>query len=422
MNNEEKTRILEKGVTAAKTSALVTIGLTALKAIVGYLSGSVALSADAIHSLSDAVTIIAVWLGLRLSKRRPSERFPYGFYRVEALTFLLVSVFIAVSGVQILIESFQRAVTPYAVTLITVTLPVAASSASISWLLFRYKSHVGGEIKSQALTGEATHSMIDVWSSVLVFVGILAQYIGLVWAEPAAGFLIGLLIVSLGVRMSKDAILALLDACLDPKLISQMRQIAKKVEGVKGVHDVKVRKSGPFVFAEMHVEMDSTLPVAKAELISETIDHKVRASINLVDSLLIHAEPMKKDVYRIALPVEQNKGLNSKVSLHFGKSPCFIFIDLAKNKPRNWFVAKNPGARMDKKKGIEAAHLLIEHKADVVLAKEVGDGPYHVLRDGSIQILELDTESEIKHILDAFARKKLKSLTPTQSDEHELAQ
>jgi len=91
-----------------QSSTYVTIMLTGIKATVGLLSGSIALLADAVHSLSDIFTSLAVWLGMKLSQRRPSERFSYGFYRVETLAFLVVSVVVAFSGVQVLLESLKR--------------------------------------------------------------------------------------------------------------------------------------------------------------------------------------------------------------------------------------------------------------------------------------------------------------------------
>jgi hypothetical protein len=92
MRAEEKLQLLRKGATAAKVSTYVTVMLTGIKATVGLLSGSIALLADAVHSLSDIFTSLAVWLGMKLSQRRPSERFSYGFYRVETLAFLVVSI------------------------------------------------------------------------------------------------------------------------------------------------------------------------------------------------------------------------------------------------------------------------------------------------------------------------------------------
>jgi len=406
---EEKVQLLRKGARAAKRSTYMTIMLTGIKAAVGLMSGSIALLADAVHSVSDVFTSLAVWLGMKLSQRRPSERFSYGFYRVETLAFLVVSIVVAFSGIQVFLVSFNRILNPSPVALASATLSVAAVSALVSYLLYRYKSKIGDETNSQALQGEAKHSLVDISSSALVFVGILVHYFGISWAEGIAGLLIGLLTIRLGFGMGRDAILVLLDACLKPELISQMKKIAAEVNGVRGVHEIKVRRSGPFIFAEMHVEVDRTMRMDEADVISRAIEERIRDSIGEVDSVMLHVEPSKKDVQRIAISVEQDKGLDSMVSQHFGKSPYFILIDLHKDSPQSWFVIENPGAGIERKRGIEAAHLLAHHKADVLFAKEVGEGPYHVLRDSSIEILALDNELSIAGLLEAFSRKELRS-------------
>jgi predicted Fe-Mo cluster-binding NifX family protein len=122
---------------------------------------------------------------------------------------------------------------------------------------------------------------------------------------------------------------------------------------------------------------------------------------------------LEKEMYRVVIPVERHEGLNSKISEHFGKAPYFLFIDLQKGKPTHWFASGNEAARQEKKRGIEAAHLLVGQKADILVAKEIGEGPYHVLRDNGIQILDLDEEPEIKHVLQALARKELRNLAYT---------
>jgi len=409
LRTEDRAQILEKGVRAAKVSTVMTVLLACVKTAVGLLSGSIALLADAVHSFSDLFSSLAVWFGLKLSQRRFSERFPYGLYRAETLAFLAVSIVVMVSGAEILMESFKRILSSPHLTHTPATLSVAALSAFVSLLLSRYKSRAGNETNSQALQAEAKHSMIDVWSSMLVFTGILIHWIGFVWAEVVAGLMIGLLVIKLGLGMGKDAVLVLLDACLKPELVSKARTIAMGVNGVKDVHDIKMRRSGPFIFGEMHVAVDGAMPVDKAEWISDLVQKRVRDSIKELDSLTVHTEPLQKETYRIVIPVESDEGLNSKFSEHFGKATYFLFIDLYEGSPTRWFVIENPAAKIEKKRGIESAHLLAQHKADVLVTKELGEGPYHVLRDSGIQILDLNGESEIKRVLEAFLKKELRN-------------
>jgi len=414
MEPEKKDHVLKRGAAGAKASTYVTVFLTVVKGSVGVFSGSVALLADALHSLADVFTSLAVWLGLKLSRRSPSDRFPYGFYRAETLAFLAVSAVVAVSGAQIMLESARRAMSPFMIGFREATLGVAALSAMVSFLLARYRSKVGKETNSQALQGEARHSMVDVGSSALVFVGVLGNQLGFAWAEPIAGFTIGLLVIGLGVVMGKDAVLVLLDACLNPELVSRMRTTAMEVNGVKGVHDIKVRRSGPFIFAEMHVEVDPAMHVDRAHEISGAIEEKIKESIRNLDSITLHTEPSEKGFYRIALPVIEDRGLDSRTCEHFGGSPYFIFIDVQDGSPKRWLVTENPAASVEKRRGIEAAHFLIQHKVDFLVAEELGEGPHHLLRSGSVQIFALDQESRVEHALDAFSRKRLRPLVPVQ--------
>jgi len=414
MQHEQKTHVLKRGAAGAKASTYITVFLTVVKGSVGMFSGSVALLADALHSLADVFTSLAVWLGLKLSQKDPSDRFPYGFYRAETLAFLAVSLAVAASGAQIVLESVRRIMSPFMTGFREVTLGVAAVSAVVSLFLARYKSKIGKETDSQALQGEAKHSLVDVGSSMLVFVGVLGNQLGFVWAEPVAAFTIGLLVIGLGVVMGKDAVLVLLDACLNPELVSRMRTIATEVKGVKGVHDIKVRRSGPFIFAEMHVEVDPAMHVDGAHELSDAIEEKIRGSIRNLDSITLHTEPSEKGIYRIAFPVTEDSGLHSRICEHFGGTPYFMFVDVEDGRPKRWLVAGNPGASVERGRGIEAARFLVQHKADFLAVKELGEGPYHVLRSSSVRVFTLDQESLVEDALDAFSNKRLRHLVPVQ--------
>jgi divalent metal cation (Fe/Co/Zn/Cd) transporter len=97
-----------KGVKAAKLSTIVLLTLGTLKGIVAIVSGSVALLAGAIDSFSDVLSSIAVWAGLRIAKKKPTERFPYGYYKAETFALLTVSLILVASSILIMLESFQK--------------------------------------------------------------------------------------------------------------------------------------------------------------------------------------------------------------------------------------------------------------------------------------------------------------------------
>lgn len=402
MKAPNKVRLLKKGEGAAKISTMVTILLSLVKGMVGLVSGSVALLADAVHSFSDVFASIAVWLGLRFARKEPSERFPYGLYKVETLALLVVSIIVIVSGIEILLESMKRLWASYTITLPHVTIAVACSSALVSLLLSRYKDKVGKSIGSQALIGEGKHSMVDVYSSIIVVLGVAFNFMGIPWAEAVAGLIITIIILKLGLWMGRDSILVLLDICLRPEYAQEIRRIAENIPGVKAVHGIKVRRAGPFVFGEMHMEVDERLSVDRAHEISEKVEDKVKEKIKEMDSLTIHIEPSKKERRRLAMPIAEDNGLESRVHGHFGDSPYYMLIDVEGGKVIRWRVIENPGAKLDRRKGVETAHVLLDNEVDALAIAEIGDGAFRILRDGGVKIYRLRPNVEAKDAVKKF--------------------
>jgi len=398
---------LEKGQRAAAISSVVTALLALTKGLVGFLSGSVALIADALHSFSDIFASLAVWLGLKLSRREPTEKFPYGYYRAENLASLVVSIVIIITGVGILLESYDAFMHPRVLAFPFLGLAVAAVSAMVSFGLSVYKKKVAEEIKSQALAADAKHSLSDTLSSVIVFIGISASMAGVPGAEGIVGALIAAFVMLMGVLSSKDAILALMDAWTDPGLEKQVARYVKGVRGVRGIHQLKLRKSGSFIMGEAHVEVDRTLPVERANEIRKAIESEVKEKVEKLDSLLLQLEPSKLIRFRVAVPVVETKGLTSAVGGHFGKAPYFAFVDVEGGKVKKTTVLKNPAAKLDRRIGVEVANFLLDNKAEVLVALGIGESPFHILKSKFVRIFQSEGET-LREVLENLLEDKLK--------------
>ncbi len=398
--------VLKKGEKAAIYSSLTNLLLAIIKGIVGLLSGSIALIADSIHSFTDIVASLAVYIGLRLSRRKPDEKFPYGYYKIETLASLIISVLIIITGFEIAIESFNAYLNPEMIEIPLISLLVAALSAVVSWLLARYKKSVGKQIGSQALINDGKHSFIDIFSSIIVFIGILSAYLGYLGVQGISGVLVSLLIIYMGLKLAKNDILVLLDASMDPDKISEIKNAAEGVEGVEGVHDIKVRRSGPFVFAELHLETKKDLSVKKASEITENIKKKVKDRIENIDTITVQIEPYKSDKVLIAIPVENNNGYESKISKHFARAPYILIAEVINNKINNINVKENPGSQLEKKKGIKTAELLEKLNVDILAASEVGEGPMHVLSDELISLTKPEGKTIEEIVMNAYKADK----------------
>jgi cation diffusion facilitator family transporter len=417
---DEKNRLFRKGERAAIFSAVVLLAFSLLKGTVSVISGSVALLADSIHSFADIFSSIAVWAGLKLVQKKPTERFPYGYYRAETLALLIVAVTIVVSGVLMLKEAVDKMFEPGVVLFPSVVLAVAAFSGLVSYFLGRYKKNVGSLIGSQSLVGEGQHSLVDVYTSLLVFIGVMFASLGYPIAEVLAGLTIGLYVMKVGLRFGKDAVLVLMDACLSPQKAKEIKEVAEGVRGVGGVHDLRLHKSGPVSFGEMHIEVEEALPLEKAHEISDEIEEKIRQRFRDIESITIHVEPGRKEKIKIGIPVVEDKGLESKASAHFGNVPFFAFIELENDRTRNVYVKVNRAARIARKKGIGAAQFLVDEKVDAVLAGGMGEGPFHLLRDNLVQIFVLPEQIEVKEAIRLLNEKKLERMTaPFEKNETE---
>jgi cation diffusion facilitator family transporter len=416
----EKNQLFRKGERAAILSAAVLLAFSLLKGVVSVISGSVALLADSIHSFADIFSSIAVWAGLKLVQKKPTERFPYGYYKAETLALLIVAVTIIVSGVLILKEALDKLFQPSIVLFPSAVLAVATFSGLVSYFLGRYKKSVGSLIGSQSLVGEGQHSLIDVYTSLLVFAGVLFASLGYPVAEVLAGFAIGLYVMKVGVWFGKDAVLVLMDACLSPQKAKEMKEMAEKVRGVRGVHDLRLHKSGPVSFGEMHIEVEEALPLEKAHEISDDIEKKIRERFKDIESITIHAEPAHKQKIKVGIPAVEDKGLESKTSAHFGNVPFFAFIELENNQTKFLYVKVNSAGRIARKKGIGAAQFLVDEKVDTVLAGGMGEGPFHLLRDNLVHIFVLPEQVELKEAMRLLNENKLERMTvPFEKNERD---
>ena len=166
-------------------------------------SGSVALLAGTIDSFSDVFSSIAVWAGLKIAKKKPTERFPYGYFKAETFALLTVSLILMASSILIIWQSFQKLFEVYVISFSNLALGTAALSAVVYYLLAKYKSRVGHQIGSQALISEGLHSMVDVYTSLLVFVGVFLGVLGFHFGEALIGFVIGVYVLIRGLSFRK---------------------------------------------------------------------------------------------------------------------------------------------------------------------------------------------------------------------------
>ncbi|MBN2151964.1 MAG: cation diffusion facilitator family transporter [Candidatus Lokiarchaeota archaeon] len=407
---------LQRGERIAKASSATVAFLGLAKGATGLLTGSISLLAQAVDSFTDLFASMTVYIGVKFARRKPTDRFPYGYYRAETFATLIVAAITLLSGVGIAWEAIMQLLLPSPSTSPFVAMFVAAVSIPFLYVLARYNKRVGDEANSQAIAGQGRNFRIDMYSSAFVFIGVLFSYLGAPWVEGSIALAISALILKTGVELGKGSILALMDATLNAGQIAGLKAEAESVPGVIGVHGVRVRRSGPMCFGEMHIEVNEGVTVDKAHAITEEIERRLKATCKQLEAMTIHVEPRRKEKVRVAVLTNDDEGLDSTTTPHFGSASHVVIVETDKGEIKGWAVKANPGKDLTKKRGITTADFLKSEGVDVILAGGIGEGPFHVLRDGLVEVYDLPGDRGVRKALEDYLDGKLeKVLTPKET-------
>ncbi len=407
---------LKKGERAAIISILVSLFLSIIKAIVGYLSGSIVLITDAVHSGADSITGFASWFGLRIAQKKPSERFPYGYYKAENIATLIVSVFIFYAAIGLMQKGYSKLFVIPELSRPYEALAVALSSSIVSYFLSRYMKKVGEEVNSQSLIANAQERRVDILSSMIVFVAIVLTYYNIPYAEGAITIFISLLALKVGIEVARDSVYSLMDVSPDMEVENKIRSVLDSNTGIESFDSLKLRKSGPTIFGEVNVKIRKNVDVKRAHDISNTIENHVKHEINDLESLTIHVEPYQTEKETVVLPIKNKKGLSSDIMSHFGRAKYFIFVeidrkngDIASN-----YIKENPYVEEELRAGFKAANFVKDEKIDALITLEIGGISIHTLRDNLVDVYKTDG-GKVKIIVEKYINGKLEPLkTPTK--------
>jgi cation diffusion facilitator family transporter len=382
-----------------KKAALVSIGVTAFLAVIKYffgiLSGSIALIADAIHSLTDVISSVGVFIGLKISSRKPTKAFPYGFYKAENIVSLFLALAIFYAGYEIILTSVEK----FGMVVLT-NLPFAIAAALTSLvftlLLSRYKLKVGRELNSPSLIADGKHTQADTYASTAVLLGLMGYYFGFSSLDAIAGILVSIFVFRAGYEIFKDSVKVLLDASIGYEWLNRIREVASETYGVRKIRSLKARSSGKFMFIELEIETNLK-DLERAHQLSGRIEEKIKSEIKNVDRVIVHMEPEEKEFVRYAVPCTENKGLKSRVSEHFGKADYFCVFDIrtADNELTDMRFIKNPYLALERMKGLKVAELLVTNKIDKLITKEsiAQKSASYVLKDAYVEFVVTDADT-----------------------------
>jgi cation diffusion facilitator family transporter len=289
----QSARLAKGGAVAEKSFAiLVLVGIAEVS--IGIFSLSLALIADGVQSFADAVVSLIVWIGLRFSGKAPDGRFHFGYYRVENLSSIIAAFVLTVSGGVILYESYQGLLYSREIINAEIAMATALLAAVIAGVILFFKVRAARKYDSLALKTDAFNSTKDVLTSVTAFVGIaLSKYLNIRVTDSIAGIIIAFFVFTVAYSVIKESSLILVDACQCSEILLDIENIAKSIENVKEVHDIRMRKLGPYLIGDMHVVVDGDMSVREADKIARQIEEQVKKEFDGVTEIKVRIEALK---------------------------------------------------------------------------------------------------------------------------------
>ena len=345
----------------ALSSIAASAGLTIAKAVVGVLTGSLAILSEAGHSAIDFGATVMTYVAVRVSGRPADEEHHYGHGKIEAITALAETALLFLLSGVVIWEAVKRLI-EHEGHLVEATIwafAVILVSIGVDFFRARALTRVAKETQSHALEADALHFSSDLWASLAVLVGLAGVHAGLPWADSVAALVVAVLVCIAGWRLGRRTIDMLIDAA--PQGAAEtIRQVAAKVPGVVAVEAVRARAVGETTFIDLTVAVSRTLPLDRVTMIKAAIETALRAQIPGAEPI-VTTDPVALDnetVLDRVMVIARNQAIAvHRVTVHQLNDKLAVALDL----------------EVDGKLSLRAAHETAD-KLEKAIAGELGAG------------------------------------------------
>lgn len=270
---------------------MINILLFGGKFIAGFISGSVAVTADAFNNLSDAGSSIISLIGFRLASQKPDPHHPFGHGRFEYIASLIISMIIIMMGFELGKDSVGKIITPEEVDFSVLTFVILGISVAAKFYMFIYNRSFGKKIDSTTLKATATDSISDTVSTVAVLISAILTVKTGIMIDGWVGLAVAGLIIFAGISSAKETIDSLLGAPPDEDFCKKIEEIVLSHEGMIGIHDMIVHNYGPGrIFISLHAEVPSDGDFVGIHDTIDNIEHDILRETGCLAT--IHMDPV----------------------------------------------------------------------------------------------------------------------------------
>lgn len=317
-DSEEKKRRVY-GTLGAVVGIFLNICLFTGKYLAGFLSGSIAIMADAFNNLSDAGSSFISLIGFVFSGKKPDLDHPFGHGRIEYLAGLGVSFLILLMGVELAKNSVQKILHPVSVQISTLSIAVLSASILVKLYMAYYNHAIGKKIRSATMAATATDSLSDAAATTVVLLAMLFLAVTGINIDGYCGILVAVFILAAGIGAAKETVSPLLGQAPDPEFVKEIKELVMQHEEVLGIHDMAVHDYGPGrVMVSLHAEVSGDGNIYELHDLIDRIERELKE--NLHCETVIHMDPIdvgnEKTVEMKEEMVKLVKAIDERLTIH----------------------------------------------------------------------------------------------------------
>ena len=259
-----------------------------LKAVVGFATGSLAILGDAVHSLTDVMNNVVIWMVMRVAKKPADMDHPYGHRKFETMAVFALASLLVVLAVELILMAFRsesKAVVsePWGLALMVLVLVL---NLGISFWERRWAKRLDSDI----LLADAQHTLSDALTTVLVIVSWQLSAMGYLWLDKLCALGVAALVLYIAFGLFQKAVPILVDGfAIDPDLLTQA---AARIEGVEEVRQVRSRWIGSVKAVDLVIAVDAMISTKDSHDIADAVEQTIMKAFDVAD-ISIHVEPFE---------------------------------------------------------------------------------------------------------------------------------
>ena len=274
-------------------TVVMNIFLSLIKLLAGFIGHSTSMISDGVHSLSDVISSIGVFIGLRISQKPADIDHPYGHEKFEAVLSKILAFILFLTGLSIGYSAIETIVSSSYIIPKMMTIWAALLSIGVKEWMYHYTIRQAKKIESTALAADAWHHRSDSLSSIGALIGIIGARRGFPILDPLAALVITLIILKVAIEIFVEATNQVIDKAASPELVNEIIQQIQSVNGVLAIDSLKTRVHSNRIYVDLEISVEATLSLIEAHTIAEAVHYQLEQNIHKIKHCTVHVNPLK---------------------------------------------------------------------------------------------------------------------------------